>query len=100
MPRLGDPFVSQNPRGICGSHSPGQILGCAYTIYLYGQTSISGTIPSGSPFPHSRDLSYILSIQICCIRLLSDWSFHLYHHSTYICCMVGPYGVVLSYYQE
>ena len=32
-PRLGDPFVSQSPRGVSG-----QILG--YTIYLYGQTLI------------------------------------------------------------
>ena len=30
--RLGDPFVSQNPIGVCVSHSLGEILGCAYTI--------------------------------------------------------------------
>ena len=35
--RIGDPFVSQNPRGICASHSPGRFLDCAYTIYLYSQ---------------------------------------------------------------
>ena len=29
--RLGDPFLSQNPRYFYASHSPGQILGCAYT---------------------------------------------------------------------
>ena len=46
--RFGDPVVSQNPRGVCASHSLGQILGCAYTIFLYGQTSPSCTIPSGS----------------------------------------------------
>ena len=53
-PRLGDPFLSQNPCGVCASHSPVHILGCACTICSYGQTSISGTIPSGSPRPHSR----------------------------------------------
>ena len=53
-PRLGHPFVSQNPRGVCASHSSGQILGCAYTICSYGQTSISCTIPSGSPCPPCR----------------------------------------------
>ena len=39
-PRLGDPFVSQNPRKVCASHSPGQNLGCAYPICLHGKTSI------------------------------------------------------------
>ena len=37
---LGGPIVSQNPRGVCVSHSPGQILGCANTICSYGQISI------------------------------------------------------------
>ena len=39
-PRFGDPFVSQNLRGVCVSHSSGQILGCVYTVCSYGQTSI------------------------------------------------------------
>ena len=36
-PKLGDPFVSQNHRRVCASHSPGQILGWAYTICSYDQ---------------------------------------------------------------
>ena len=36
-PRLGDPFVSQKPKGVCVSHSPGRILGYAYTICSYDQ---------------------------------------------------------------
>ena len=36
-PRLGNPFVSQNPRGVCVSRSPGHMLDCAYTICSYGQ---------------------------------------------------------------
>ena len=36
-PRLDDLFVSQNPRGVFASHSPGHILGCTYTICSYGQ---------------------------------------------------------------
>ena len=32
----------------------GQILGCAYAVCSHGQISISWTIPSGSPCPHSR----------------------------------------------
>ena len=31
--RLGDPFVCQSPIGVYGGHSPGQLLGCAYTIW-------------------------------------------------------------------
>ena len=46
-PRLNDPFVSQNPRGVCASHSPEQMLGCAYTICWYCQNSISCTISWG-----------------------------------------------------
>ena len=74
-PRLGDPFVSQNPWKLCASHSPGRIPGCAYTICLYGQISISCTIPSGSPCPPSFVNSYNLFVLICWIRFLCDWSF-------------------------
>ena len=31
-PKLGDLFVSQNPKLVWASYSPGQILDCAYTI--------------------------------------------------------------------
>ena len=36
------------------SVSPGQILFCVYTIYLYGEISVSRTIPSGSTCLPSR----------------------------------------------
>ena len=39
--RLGDLFVSQNPREFNPFYSPGQILVCACTIWLNGQISIS-----------------------------------------------------------
>ena len=35
-PRLGDPFVSPNLRGVCASHFPRQMQGYAYTICSYG----------------------------------------------------------------
>ena len=67
------------------SHSPGQILGCAYTIFSCGQTSISCTIPSLAKFLYSVVPSfYTLTELICCVSLLCDWSFRLYHHITYI----------------
>ena len=50
--RLGDLFLYQNPREHFASHSPGQILGCAYTTCLYSQIWNSCTIPSGSPSSH------------------------------------------------
>ena len=28
MPRIGDPFICKNPRGVYVSHSPGQMLDC------------------------------------------------------------------------
>ena len=35
--RLGYPYVSENLREFYASHSPGQILGCAYATCSYGQ---------------------------------------------------------------
>ena len=51
-PRLDDPFVSQNPKEVCASHSPRWIPGYAYTC-LHDQISTSYTIPSESPGPIS-----------------------------------------------
>ena len=39
----------------------------------------------------------IFFVLIWCIRLLSDWSFRLYHHKTYICCFVASYLFLLWY---
>ena len=50
-PILIDPFVSQNPRELCASHSPRLILRYAYTNCLYGRISIYCTIASGSLSP-------------------------------------------------
>ena len=46
---LSNPFVFQSPFGVYMCHFLGKELGCAYTICLYGQISISCTFPSGSP---------------------------------------------------
>ena len=35
--RSGDPFESQNPKGVYASHFQGEFMGCAYAICLYGQ---------------------------------------------------------------
>ena len=73
------------------------MLSCAYTICLYGQISISCTSPCGSPCPPSRVSSYTLSVLICCIRLLWDWSFSFYQHITYICFFLASYLFSLWY---
>ena len=72
-PRLGDEFVSQNPRDVCACRLPEQILGCAYTIYSYCQISISCTISNGSPYPPSRAKSDTLSVLIYCIYYPSEF---------------------------
>ena len=52
--RLGDPCVCQSPTGVYVCYFLGQVMGCAYTICLYGQISISCTSPSESPCRPSR----------------------------------------------
>ena len=63
-PILGDPLVSQNPREVRASHSPGGILDCAYTTCSYGVIKNFGTTPNWLPSPPSRILSYIIIIII------------------------------------
>ena len=41
--------------------------------------------------------SFNLSVLICCIRLIRDWLFRLYHYTTYICCFVASYLFLLWY---
>ena len=95
QPRLGDAFITPNPRDVCVSHSSERILDCAYTICSYDQISISCTILSGLPYPPSCVYSYILSVLVCCIRLWCDWSFRPYHQITNICCFVASYLFLL-----
>ena len=66
-------------------HFLGQVLGCAFTICWCGQIEISCTTLSGSPCPPNHVQSNNYSMLICCIRLLYDWWYRLYHHITYIC---------------
>ena len=45
-PRLGDPVVSQNPKWVRVSHSPGQILGCAYDHLFVWSNFLWITLPT------------------------------------------------------
>ena len=66
------------------------MLGCVYTICLYGRIEISCTFPS----PVSPCTPSVL---ICCIRLLCDWSFRLRHRIANIYCFVASYLFSLWY---
>ena len=88
---------SQNPKEFCVSHFLRQVTGCAYTICSYGQILTSCTISSGSFFPPGPVSSYTLFGLICCIRLLCDWLFRLYHHIIYICYFVASCLFLLWY---
>ena len=65
--RYGDPFVSENPRGVCASHSPGQVLGCTYTIFSYGKIQISCTIHS--ELITSPSQSSLVTYSFCAVLL-------------------------------
>ena len=71
---LGDRRVCQSPIGVYVCHFIGQVLGCAYTICLYGHILFSCTSSSGSPCQPNHIWSYIPSAQISLIRLLCDYS--------------------------
>ena len=76
--RLGDLFVSQNPRGVCASHFPGRILGYEYTICSYGQIE---TLHNSQWITFRTQLCFVLySFRAYSNRLLCDWSFHFDHH--------------------
>ena len=86
--RLNDSFVYQNPRGVCASHSPGQILSCAYTMcsnlnYLHSSKWIT--------------LTYTLSVLACCNRLFCNWSLRRYHHIIFIGYFVVSYLFLFWY---
>ena len=89
-------------------HFLGQLLGCAYTICLYGRIEISCTFPSGSPCRPNRVLPYTPSVLICCIRLyVIDRFVSVIAYPTFTVLLrlvysrfdiIGPYGVVLCCY--
>ena len=79
-PEFCDLFVFQNPQEFYASHSLGQILVCAYTIFQFGKILISCTIPSGSPFLSSNASPCFLYMLFYCICLLCGKPSHLCPH--------------------
>ena len=69
-PGVGDPFVCLSPEAVYACHFLGQVLGCAYTICLYGRIEISCTFPSGPPCRSSRVAPYTPSVLLLLLLLL------------------------------
>ena len=85
--RLGDPFLCQNPKGVCACPSPGQMLGCAFTICSYGQIV--------DHFAHP-----VMSILILILWQFARFADYVidgfvYHHTTHIRCFVASYQFLL-----
>ena len=81
-PKLDEQFGSQNHRGCCESHSPGEILGYAYIISLLVKYKFLAQFPVDH-LVHTVVLTH--SVLSSCICLTSYWSFRLYRHIIYIC---------------
>ena len=93
--RLGDPFVSQNPREYCASHSPGRVLSCAYATWSYSRILISCTIQLDR-------LPYLitLSLTLFCDNLLHSlfmWLIVLFlsQHNLHLlfCCVTSNFAL-------
>ena len=82
-PRLSDMFVSGNPREFRASRSPGRIPIVQILHVRMGKFQFLAQFPMDN-LPHQLMFGLILFALICCIHLLWDWSFCLYHHITYI----------------
>ena len=94
--RLGDLFLSQNSREVCVSHSPGPILGWANTTYSYGEIKIFAHFPLDHPSHPVVSSLIIFFVLVCCICLLCDWSFFLYHHNLHLlsCCVLSIFALI------
>ena len=79
--------MSKSRRSLCMSFSRTSAGLCIYHLLEWQNLNFC-TFPSWSPCRPSCVSSYTLSVLICCIRLLCDWSFRLCHHIAYICYFV------------
>ena len=73
-------------RSLCVSFSRTGAGLCKYHLLVWSNFNFSR-----SPCRPSRVSPYTPSVQICCIRLLCDWSFRLYHCIAYISYFVSSY---------
>ena len=99
MPRLGDPFLSENLRGICESHSPRQILGCAYTICLWLIFQIFTPLPPNYfyTFP-TKSCLVLYTFRSNWLYLLITWEFisclSPYNQHLQCCCVVSIFALM------
>ena len=69
---------------------------CIYHLLVWSNLNFF-KILSGPSYPTRRIKIYTLSMVICSVPLLCDWSFCVYLHITYICCFVASYLLLLWY---
>ena len=81
-------FTTNSKRTLCFSFFRTESVLSIYICVL--RFTILGTFLNSSPSSSSRVESYSLFAMICCIRLLSDWSFRLYHRITYLFYLLHP----------
>ena len=81
-PKLVDPFVSRNPWRFGGSHSPGWIMGCAYTIRWHGQIFTFSFPCLTNVFSCAMSLVRRLKRLLSCFLPICDfWLFSFYWSS-------------------
>ena len=82
--------VCQNPRGVYACHSLWQMLGCAYTMFVW----------SNLRFLHTQSCLVIYTFHAYLRHSFIMWLIvsSLYHHITYICCFVASYLFSFWYY--
>ena len=93
---LGSVFISKSQGSLCVLFPRTNSESYMYHYFVWS-ILISCKSPSEFTCPPSLVWYYTLSVLVCCIRLWYDWSFHLQHYITYICCFVVSYIFLLWY---
>ena len=101
--------ISKSQERLCVSYSRTESVLCIYHLFVWSNLNFLHDFTSITLTTQSC-LVLDLFVQICCNRLLCDWSFRLCYDITYFCyfqrlvyfCfdIVGSYGIVLCCYQK
>ena len=83
-PKLSDPFVSQNPSGVCASRTNSRL--CSHHLFVWSNLNFLHNFQGVTPLTQS----YTLFALNYCIRLLCNWSFHFYRGRW------SPHGVMVK----
>ena len=89
-------YMSKSHRSLCVSFTRKGAGLCMYHLFVRSNLNFLHNF-QWITFRPSRVSSYTLSVLICCIHLLWDWSFRLYHCIAYFCYFVASYLFLLWY---